>query len=121
MTELPSGGIGADYRDNIGEQAAVGLSELVESGKGLAVLWPDQARHPTAALKRERAVIPDGPLLKVLRESLVQPSGCLFAYRNIASGEADVDRIWMTVVTFWMAVKRTFPEAGGRAFRKRVA
>jgi hypothetical protein len=46
---------------------------------------------------------------------LVQPSGCLFPYRNIASNEADNDRIWATVVTFWTAVKRTFPEAWGKS------
>jgi DGQHR domain-containing protein len=71
-------------------------------------------RTSTAAEDRERAVIADGPLLKVLRDSLVQPSGCLFTYRNIASGDADVDRIWKTVVTYWGAVKQTFPEAWGR-------
>ncbi|MDI1319531.1 MAG: DGQHR domain-containing protein DpdB [bacterium] len=71
-------------------------------------------RTSTSEDDRESAVIPDGPLLKALRESLVHPSGCLFAYRNLASNEADVDRIWATVLTFWTAVKRTFPEAWGK-------
>ena len=72
-------------------------------------------RTSTSIENREHAVIPDGPLLKVLRESLVQPSGCLFVYRNIASGEADMERIWLTVVTYWNAVKMTFPDAWGRS------
>jgi DGQHR domain-containing protein len=71
-------------------------------------------RSSTSVADRTHTVIPDGPLLKVLRESLVQPAGCLFVYRNLASNEADVDRIWFTVVTFWAAVKRTFPEAWGK-------
>jgi DGQHR domain-containing protein len=75
-------------------------------------------RTSTSASDRESAVIPDSPLLKVLRESLVSPSGCLFSYRNIATGEADVDRIWLTVVTFWTAVKATFPEAWGKSPRE---
>ena len=72
-------------------------------------------RTSTSGEARDRAVIPDGPLLKVLRESLVQPAGCLFVYRNLASNEADIDRIWATVVTFWAAVKRTFPDAWGKS------
>ena len=70
-------------------------------------------RASTAEADKEHTVIPDGPLLKVLRESLVQPSGCLFVYRNLASNEADVDKIWFTEVTYWTAVKRAFPEAWG--------
>jgi DGQHR domain-containing protein len=71
-------------------------------------------RTSTTGDARQQAVIPDGPLIKVLRESLVQPSGCLFPYRNLASNEADMDQIWLTVLTFWTAVKRTFPEAWGK-------
>lgn len=63
---------------------------------------------------RDNAVISDGPIIRVLRESLGQPSGCLYIYRNLASNEYDKDRIWATIVTFWAAVKRVFPEAWGR-------
>ncbi|AOS46092.1 hypothetical protein Verru16b_03188 [Lacunisphaera limnophila] len=71
-------------------------------------------RASTSEADKEHRVIPDGPLLKALRESLVQPSGCLFVFRNLASNDADVDRIWLTVMTYWLAVKRVFPEAWGR-------
>ena len=70
-------------------------------------------RASTSVSDKEHTVIADGPLLKVLRESLVQPSGCLFVYRNLASNEADVDKIWFTLVTYWTAVKLAFPEAWG--------
>lgn len=72
-------------------------------------------RSSTSTDDRVHTIIPDGPLLKALRESLVHPSGCLFVYRNLASNDADIDRIWFTVVTFWSAVKRTFPDAWGKA------
>ena len=59
-------------------------------------------------------MIPDGPLIKVLRESLVSPSGCLFPFRNVATGEADLEAIWRTVLTYWTAVSKTFPDAWGK-------
>jgi len=63
---------------------------------------------------KKKAVIPDGPLIKVLRESLISPSGCLFPYRNVATGEADIEAIWTTVLVYWTAVRNTFPEAWGK-------
>jgi DGQHR domain-containing protein len=62
---------------------------------------------------KKRAVVNDGPLIKAIKESIIQPSGCLFPYRNIATGETDIETIWTIVVNFWSAVKRTFPEAWG--------
>ena len=40
--------------------------------------------------------------------------GCLFQYRNLSSGETDSTRIWLTLVTYWTAVRDTFPEAWGK-------
>lgn len=50
----------------------------------------------------------------MIQDSLSTPSGCLFAYRNIATGETDFDGIWATLMAFWTAVKKTFPEAWGK-------
>jgi hypothetical protein len=50
----------------------------------------------------------------MIEESLATPSGCLFPYRNIATGETDMDTIWAILITYWEAVKQTFPEAWGR-------
>jgi DGQHR domain-containing protein len=70
-------------------------------------------RESLAAESKQRAVITDTALEKVLRENLGS-SGCLFPYRNVATGEADVDRIWNILITYWTAVQNTFPEAWGK-------
>ena len=63
---------------------------------------------------KKRAVITDTAFERVLRDNL-GPSGCLFAFRNVTTGEVDVDRIWNMLTTYWTAVKSTFPEAWGRS------
>lgn len=60
------------------------------------------------------AVITDTCVIEMLRESLATPSGCLFPYRNLATGETDLDSIWQVLVVYWTAVRETFPEAWGR-------
>src|SRR5262249_55017128 len=60
------------------------------------------------------AVVTDTSLVSALQESL-QPAGCLFQYRNLSSGETDSARIWLTLVTYWTAVRDTFPEAWGKS------
>src|SRR6185369_9560337 len=59
---------------------------------------------------RKKTVVADSSIVKMLEESLTTPSGCLFPYRNIASGETDFDGIWATVITYWTAVRNVFPE-----------
>jgi DGQHR domain-containing protein len=76
------------------------------------------ARASTPVHKRKGAVVADSSLVKVLQESISSPSGCLFAYRNIATGETDFDRIWATILAYWTAVKRTFPDAWGKPPQK---
>ena len=70
-------------------------------------------RASSSNTERKEAVISDGPLIKVLKSSLMTPSGCLFPYRNITTGESDVNSIWIIIVAYWTAVKKTFPEAWG--------
>jgi DGQHR domain-containing protein len=64
--------------------------------------------------KKDRTVVADTSIVKMIEESLSTPSGCLFPYRNIATGETDVDSLWLIVVTYWQAVKSVFPEAWGK-------
>jgi DGQHR domain-containing protein len=72
-------------------------------------------RRPSAtAAERREAVIQDTSLVKMLKQSLQTSSGCLFPFRNVATGEADLDAIWLIVTTYWSAVRDTFPEAWGR-------
>jgi DGQHR domain-containing protein len=60
------------------------------------------------------AVLTDTVIIKMIEESLVNPSGCLFPFRNISSGEYDQTAIWDIIITFWTAVKIVFPDAWGK-------
>ncbi len=62
---------------------------------------------------RRQAVITDTSLVKALEEALQSPSSCLFPYRNIATGETDVDGIWAVLLAYWNGVRDTFPNAWG--------
>lgn len=67
---------------------------------------------------KRNAVVADASIVKMLEESINSPSGCLFPYQNIATGEADLEGIWRVLVTYWTAVKNTFPEAWAKPPRK---
>ena len=71
-------------------------------------------RPSTPENERKRAVVADTVIVKMIEESLTHTSGCLFPYRNVATGECDHLGIWTVLVTFWSAVRDTFPEAWGR-------
>jgi DGQHR domain-containing protein len=71
-------------------------------------------RASTAKADKEETVVTDTSIVKVIEESLTSPSGCLFPYRNIATSETDFDGICSVLVTYWSAVKATFPNAWGK-------
>jgi DGQHR domain-containing protein len=84
-------------------------------------LLNDQSESPFRGLIRRAstprgsgAVITDTSVIEMLRESLSSPSGCLFPYRNLATGETDFEAIWRVLVTYWSGVRDAFPEAWGR-------
>lgn len=60
------------------------------------------------------AVVSDTSLIQVLQESYSSPSGCLFAYRNLATGDTDFDRVLRLLIVYWTAVRDTFPDAWGQ-------
>jgi hypothetical protein len=60
------------------------------------------------------AVVTDTVIVKMIEESLTHPSGCLFPYRNIATGEYDQATIWAVLNVYWSAVRDTFPDAWGK-------
>lgn len=73
-------------------------------------------RRPSSrAEDLKRCVVTDTIVVKMIEESLTQTSGCLFAYRNVATGEYDEAGIWSVLITFWAAVRETFPSAWGKA------
>jgi DGQHR domain-containing protein len=63
---------------------------------------------------RQQAVVTDTVVIRALEESLNSPSGCLFAHRNVAANEADIEAIWWLLVSYWKAVKEVFAEAWGK-------
>ncbi|MDB4873533.1 MAG: tgtA5 cluster protein 1 [Gemmatimonadales bacterium] len=72
-------------------------------------------RRPSAnAEERKTAVVTDTGIIQMLQESLTTPSGCLYPYRNLSSGETDFVGIWTALLMYWNAVKETFPEAWGK-------
>jgi DGQHR domain-containing protein len=71
-------------------------------------------RSSSTADGRAKAVISDTSVIKFVQESISSPSGCLFPYRNMASGETDFEGIWKVLVAYWTAVKQTFPDAWGK-------
>ena len=49
----------------------------------------------------------------MLEESLTKPSGCLFRFHNVTTGELDGDEVWRVLIAYWSAVQNTFPDAWG--------
>jgi hypothetical protein len=63
---------------------------------------------------RKKAVITDNSLVEAIKESLESPSGVLFPYRNIATGNTDTEGIRRLLIIYWSAVRDVFPEAWGK-------
>jgi len=70
-------------------------------------------RQTTDRKKEKAAVIADNSLIQIIRNSLNNVHGCLYQYRNVASGEVDVEAIQAVLNNYWNGVKNTFPEAWG--------
>lgn len=71
-------------------------------------------RASTTDEAKKAAIVTDTGLVEALKESLESPSGVLFPYRNIATGTTDTEGIRDVLITYWTAVRNTFPEAWGR-------
>ncbi|TQF12754.1 DGQHR domain-containing protein [Myxococcus llanfairpwllgwyngyllgogerychwyrndrobwllllantysiliogogogochensis] len=62
---------------------------------------------------RKSAIVTDTAVVKMIQDSLSGITGCLFPFRNIASGETDFESVRRVLLLFWTAVKETFPQAWG--------
>jgi len=71
-------------------------------------------RSSTGKDQRRSAVVTDTSVVNMLQESLTSPSGCLFPFRNMSSGETDFTGLWQLLLVYWRAVQQTFPDAWGR-------
>lgn len=70
-------------------------------------------RASTDIAVRKAAVVTDTSLVKALEESVESPSGALFPYRNLATNMTDTEGIRRLLLTYWTAVRDTFPSAWG--------
>ena len=65
------------------------------------------------AASRKAAVVTDKSLVDAIEEALRNSSSCLYPYRNLTTGETDIDGIWSMLLCYWSAVRDVFPEAWG--------
>ncbi|WP_020108652.1 DGQHR domain-containing protein DpdB [Nocardia sp. 348MFTsu5.1] len=71
-------------------------------------------RASTDVAAKKQTVVTDTSLVEALKESLESPSGVLFPYRNIATGQTDTEGIRKLLVIYWTAVRDLFPDAWGK-------
>ena len=71
-------------------------------------------RASTDVAAKRQSVVTDTSLVEALKESLESPSGVLFPYRNIATGQTDTEGIRKLLVLYWTAVRDLFPDAWGK-------
>jgi len=69
-------------------------------------------RASTSKKDAARAVIADNSVVQMLQESYRH--GCLYPYRNLSTGDTDVDGIHHALCIYWGAVRDAFPEAWGK-------
>ncbi len=63
--------------------------------------------------KGKEPVITDNALLEAVKSSLDREHGCLAMHRNLMTGEVNIPAIGHTLVVYWSAVKKVFPNAWG--------
>src|SRR5262249_3570814 len=63
---------------------------------------------------RKGQVVTDTALIQALTESLTSSSGCLFSYRNLATGDTDYNAVFHLLLVYWGAAKAVFPDAWGK-------
>ncbi|WP_198654731.1 MULTISPECIES: DGQHR domain-containing protein DpdB [Nocardia] len=78
-------------------------------------------RTSTAKGSSGKAVITDTAVVDMIQESITSSSGCLYPYRDVRQNETDFDGIIHALITYWTAVRDTFPDAWGKpASRSRL-
>lgn len=75
-------------------------------------------RPSTPAKEKKLCVVTDTSVINMIENSLSSPTGSLFPYRNLATGETDFDSIIKLLNVYWTGVKQTFPKAWGLPTKK---
>jgi len=71
-------------------------------------------RASMTSQQKRKAVVSDTAIVRMIEESLTSPSGALFPFRNSTTEETDFAGIGSVLVSYWQAVRDTFPEAWGK-------
>ncbi|GAA0742649.1 DGQHR domain-containing protein [Dactylosporangium roseum] len=72
-------------------------------------------RASTSKKDAARAVIADNSVVQMLQESYTSPAGCLYPYRNLSTGDTDIDGIHHALCVYWSAIRDAFPDAWGKS------
>jgi DGQHR domain-containing protein len=75
-------------------------------------------RASTPKQEKSETVIADNSIIKMVEDSLMQPSGCLYPYRDLMNGETDCEGITALLLIYWTAVREVFPDAWGKPATK---
>lgn len=67
---------------------------------------------------KKSTYVTDTSLVEAIRESIESPSGVLFPYRNIATGNTDTEGIRRALIAYWGAVHDVFEEAWAKPATK---
>ena len=94
-------------------QMPSGLCDLL-NGDSASPFYRLIRRASTPKADRSSAVVTDTSIVNMLQESLTSPSGCLFPFRNMTTGETDFDGIRRVLLLYWRCVRDAFPSAWGR-------
>ncbi|MGW0927588.1 DGQHR domain-containing protein DpdB [Streptomyces sp. NPDC002644] len=70
-------------------------------------------RASTTAKEKSGTVVADNSLMLAIQESLNLPTGVFSPYKNLSNGTVDTATIRSILVTYWTAVRETFPDAWG--------
>jgi DGQHR domain-containing protein len=62
---------------------------------------------------RRRSPIAHLSVVRMLEASLTKPSGCLFRFHNMTTGELEDEQVWRVLIAYWSVVRDTFPDAWG--------
>ena len=76
------------------------------------------ARESSNRNAEKKPVITDNSLIYVIRNSLNSVHGCLYPFKNVATGEYDSEKIRTTINTYWHAVQEVFGDAWGLSSQK---
>lgn len=71
-------------------------------------------RRPSLGKALPNAVVSDGPVIRMIENSISSMSGALFPHWNVATGEVHDDRMMRVLRLYWTEVREVFPDAWGR-------